>query len=271
MAAAQKFIQKQMTSADLVAMMEFTSGAVKVIEDFTDDRERLMNSLEKMILAEQGLDENADDDSSADTGAAFGQDDSEFNIFNTDRQLSALQTAATMLGHLNEKKALIYFASGLRLNGVDNQAQLRATVNAAIRANVALFTVDARGLVAQAPLGDATHGAPGGLAMYTGGAAMAIMGGFQRSQDTLYGLAADTGGKALLDVNDLSVGIVQAREGLHRLLHHRVLHEQHLPRWEIPENPHHGQRCDRQAGLPPGLLRGQGIHEIHIGRQGASA
>jgi VWFA-related protein len=212
MAAAQKFIQKQMTSADLVAMMEFTSGAVKVIEDFTDDRDRLLNSLEKMILAEQGLDENADDDSSADTGAAFGQDDSEFNIFNTDRQLSALQTAATMLGHLNEKKALIYFASGLRLNGVDNQAQLRATVNAAIRANVALFTVDARGLVAQAPLGDATHGAPGGLAMYTGGAAMAVMGGFQRSQDTLYGLAADTGGKALLDVNDLSVGIVQAQK-----------------------------------------------------------
>ena len=37
-------------------------------------------------------------------------------------------------GALNEKKSLVYFASGLRLNGVDNQAQLQATVNAAIRA-----------------------------------------------------------------------------------------------------------------------------------------
>jgi len=37
-----------------------------------------------------------------------------------------------MLRALPEQKALIYFASGLRLNGVDNQAQLRATTNAAI-------------------------------------------------------------------------------------------------------------------------------------------
>jgi VWFA-related protein len=211
-AAAEKFIRTQMTSADLVALMTYTSGAVKVLEDFTDDRDRLLNSIEKMVLAEQGLDEDADDASSSDTGAAFGQDDSEFNIFNTDRQLSAIQTAATMLGRLNEKKSLIYFASGMRLNGVDNQAQLRATINAAVRANVTMFTIDARGLVASAPLGDASHGSPGGLAMYTGGSAMAMTNNFQQSQDTLYSLAADTGGKALLDVNDLTVGIVQAQK-----------------------------------------------------------
>src|SRR5262249_51611199 len=133
---------------------------------------------------------------------------------NTDRQLSALQTAVKMLGNLNEKKALIYFASGMRLNGVDNQAQMRATVNAAVRANVTLFPVDARGLVAMAPLGDATHGSPGGSAMYTGGAAMAMMTGFQRSQDTMYSLAADTGGKALLDNNDLAQGIVNAEKAI---------------------------------------------------------
>ena len=44
-----------------------------------------------MIVGEgQDSAEEADDASSSDTGAAFGQDDSEFNIFNTDRQLSAL-------------------------------------------------------------------------------------------------------------------------------------------------------------------------------------
>ena len=93
------------------------------------------------------------DASSVDTGAAFGQDSGEFNIFNTDRQLSALQTTAKMLGTLNEKKALIYFASGLRLNGIDNQAQMHATVDAAIRAGVSFWPVDARGLVAGAPPG----------------------------------------------------------------------------------------------------------------------
>ena len=54
-----------------------------------------------------------------------------------------------MLGSLPEKKALVYFASGLRLNGTDNNAQLRATINAAIRSNVSMYPIDARGLVAQ--------------------------------------------------------------------------------------------------------------------------
>src|SRR6266536_2117672 len=129
-------------------------------------------------------------------------------------QMKALQTAATMLRSLSEQKSLVYFASGLRLNGVDNQAQLRATTNAAIRANVAIFPVDARGLVAEAPLGDATRASPGGIGMFSGQLANAGLTSFQRSQDTLYSLAKDTGGKALFDNNDLSLGILQAAEAV---------------------------------------------------------
>lgn len=208
--AAQKFIRTQMTPADLMAIMTFSSGSVQVLQDFTDDRDRLLSIIETLVVGE---DENATttDDSSADTGAAFGQNDAEFNIFFTDRQLSALQTAASMLGRLSEKKSLLYFASGLRLNGSNNQAQLHATINAAIRAGVSFWPIDARGLTAQAPLGDASKGSPGGLAMYTGASAMTAMTNLQRSQDTLWTLGADTGGKALLDVNDLSMGIVQAQ------------------------------------------------------------
>lgn len=40
---------------------------------------------------------------------------------------------------------------------------------------------------------------------------MSLASNFQRSQDTPYALAADTGGKALLDFNDLTRGIVQAQ------------------------------------------------------------
>jgi VWFA-related protein len=145
---------------------------------------------------------------------AFGQNGGEFAIFRTDRQLAALQTAAKMLGQLNEKKSLIYFASGLRLNGTDNHAQLRATVNAATRAGVSLFTIDARGLVAQAPIGDATRSTPTGNGAYTGVAAMATTTNLQRSQDTMWSLAADTGGKALLDMNDLTLGIVEAQKAI---------------------------------------------------------
>jgi VWFA-related protein len=213
LSAAEKFIRTQMTTADLVSIMRYSGGSVDVLQDFTADRNRLLSILETLVVGEgQGSVESVDDASSADTGAAFGQDDSQFNIFNTDRQLSALQTAAKMLGQLNEKKSLIYFASGLRLNGVDNQAQLQATVDAAIRAGVSFWPIDARGLVAQAPLGDATQGSPGNAGMYSGAAALATTTNLQQSQDTLFSLAGDTGGKALLDYNDLTRGIVQAQQ-----------------------------------------------------------
>ena len=213
--AAEQFIRTQMTSVDLVSLMRYNAGSVDILQDFTQDRDRLLSILETLIVGEgQESAEEVDDASSADTGAAFGQDDSEFNIFNTDRQLSALQTASRMLGQLNEKKSLIYFAGGMRLNGVDNQAQMHATVDAAIKAGVTIWAIDARGLVAQAPLGDATQGSQGNSGVYTGAAANAVTANFQYSQDTLYSLAADTGGKALLDTNDLDHGIVQAQDSI---------------------------------------------------------
>src|SRR5271156_6276455 len=215
LSAAEKFIRTQMTTADLVSILRYSGGSVDVLQDFTADRNRLLSILETMIVGEgQGSVETVDDASSADTGAAFGQDDTEFNVFNTDRQLSALQTAARMLSQLNEKKSLIYFASGLRLNGIDNQAQLHATVDAAIRAGVSFWPIDARGLVAEAPLGDATQGSQGNASMYSGTAAQTTTSNFQQSQDTLFALAGDTGGKALFDSNDLTRGIVQAQEAI---------------------------------------------------------
>ena len=206
--AADKFIRTQMKTPDLVAIMSFAAGSVKVLQDFTNDQEALFAVLQKLIYP----DDNYND--TADTGAAFGQDNSEFNIFNTDRQLAALQTAVNMLKLVNEQKSLVYFAGGLRLNGTDNQAQLRATINAAIRSNVAFFPVDARGLVATLPLGDATRPSPGGIGVFNGNMAMSSITNFQRSQDSLYALASDTGGKALLDNNDLAAGIVQAEQAI---------------------------------------------------------
>jgi VWFA-related protein len=211
--AARKFIDTQMKAQDLLAIMTFEGGAVRVKQDFTGDRARLEEVFQTLIYGDD-RDGDGIPDGTVDTGTAFGQDDAEFNILNTDRQLSALQTAATMLRALPERKSLVYFASGLRLNGVDNQAQLRATTNAAIRGNVSIYPVDARGLVAQAPLGDATRASPGGIGTFSGQLAATSMSNFQRSQDTLYSLAKDTGGKALFDNNDLSLGIVQAAESV---------------------------------------------------------
>ncbi len=207
---ALKYIAENMQPADLVALMSYTGNAVRVKQDFTDDKAKLKEVIQILMYGE---DKDGDGVRDPDIeGTEFGQNDAEFNVFSTDRQLAALQTAVSMLRPFPEQKSLIYFASNLRLNGTDNNAQLRATTNAAIRSNVAIFPVDARGLVAMAPLGDATQRSPGGVGMFSGAMASAQMSRFQRSQDTLYALAKDTGGKALLDYNDLSLGIVQAAE-----------------------------------------------------------
>lgn len=209
---ARRFIDTQMTAPDLVAIMTFQGGAVRVKQDFTDDRARLREVIQTLIFGDDldgdGIPDNPE------PAAAFGQDDAEFNIFNTDRQLSALQTAVSLLRPLPERKVLVYFASGLRLNGTDNQAQFRATVNAALRSNVAIHPIDARGLVAEPPLGDATRQSPGGLGMFSGRLAEAVVTNRQRSQDTLYALAEDTGGTAMFDYNDLALGIANAARSI---------------------------------------------------------
>ncbi len=215
LSAAQKFIKTQMSKADLMCLMQYDGASVKVLSDFTDDREKLDSIIETIVVGEsQGFGETSSDAAAGDSGAAFGQDDSEFNIFTTDRQLEALQTAAKMLGTLNEKKVMVIFASGISLNGIDNQATLHATENTAIRANVSFWPVDARGLVAMPPMGDASMRTASGNGMFTGATMGAFTNRLQSTQDTLWTLAADTGGKALLDNNDLGRGILNAEKSI---------------------------------------------------------
>jgi VWFA-related protein len=223
---ALKFIGSQMTASDLVAIMSY-AGELKVLQDFTDDRDTAIKIVKGLVIGQASEMGNVtSDDSSEDTGAAYVADDTEFNIFNTDRQLASLEAAVKMLATLPEKKALVYFGSGVSRNGIDNDAQLRATINAALRSNVSFYPVDATGLVASSPVGNANVGAAGGNNAGVGGgsrggggnlsgsAVSARSGNAQALQDTLYSLANDTGGKLFVDSNDLAVGIVQAQKDI---------------------------------------------------------
>jgi VWFA-related protein len=212
---AIKFINTQMTSSDLVEILTY-GNKLNVVEDFTDDRERLRADLKKLVIGEgAGLaGAGATSGDEGDDSGAFTQDDTEFNIFNTDRQLAALEDAVKKLAAFPEKKALVYFSSGVSKNGIDNQSQLKNTINSAVRANVAIYSVDARGLQASAPGGDASTASSRGTGNLSGSNQQSRRNSFNDSQETLTTLAADTGGKALLDDNDLSMGFKQAQTDL---------------------------------------------------------
>ncbi len=213
--AAIRFLNTQMTSSDLVSI-EVLSSSLDTVQEFTSDREALIASIHKLRIGD-----SSELASMGDTGAdaqdqsgMFTADETEFNIFNTDRKLSALQDAARSLAAYPEKKALVYISSGVEKTGLDNQSQLEATINTAVRANGAFYPSDARGLVASAPGGDASQTGAVGNKLYSGAGQKSLQDSFQNQQETLFTLASDTGGKALLDSNDLTLGIRQVQQDI---------------------------------------------------------
>ncbi len=213
--AAVKFLSTQMTASDLVSIM-ILAGSLQTVQDFTADRDLLISTIQKFHIGDSSelasLGDTGPDPE--DESGLFVADQTEFNIFNTDRKLAALEDAARKLSTYPQKKALVYFSGGVEKTGVDNQSQLRATINTAVRSNVAFYTIDARGLTASAPGGDATKAGAVGSKLYSGAGQRGVSDSFHNQQETLYSLAADTGGKALLDSNDLALGITQVQKDI---------------------------------------------------------
>jgi VWFA-related protein len=216
--ASVDYLKTHITKDDMVAVLLYTgTGAPLVLSDFTDDRDVLSGVLKGLPIGEAsdlaGLADTGDDNNE-DTGAAFVADETEFNIYNTDQKLAAIEQAAKMLSSFPEKKALVYFSGGVSKTGVDNQAQLEASINAAVKANLAIYAIDARGLMADPPGGGASKAASRGTGIFNGSVYNSQRASINDSQETLFTLAEETGGKAFLDSNDIEAGITQAQEGM---------------------------------------------------------
>src|SRR5207245_8552725 len=107
-----------------------------------------------------------------------------------------------------------YFSSGMQRSGTDNQVELRAAINAAVLANVAIYPVDARGLQAVIPGGSAHQGSKGGLAAFSGSAVAGQFSQLAAQQDTLTSLASDTGGTAFTDTNDFGEAFARVERNI---------------------------------------------------------
>jgi VWFA-related protein len=210
--AAEKYLREQITPADLVAVVAF-GNTLRVIANFTNDRELLQQSVEALIpgheaalaqLADAATASNGEAAVTEDVGAAFTADDTEFNVFNTDRKLAAMEAVCGILEGIPGKKSVIQFTSGVTQTGEENRSQLIAATNTANRSNVSIYTVDSRGLLTATPGGDASVGASGGTAMFSGATVVSQSEARQDSRETLAALAGDTGGRSFFDLGDFA-------------------------------------------------------------------
>jgi VWFA-related protein len=209
--AAQKFVKQQMTKADVVAVVAF-STRLNVLANFTNDR-AIIDKAIAQLTANSSTDlanplyaaaQNGEYDVQEYTGAAFTPDETEFNVFNTDQKLAAVEGLANVLGGIPGRKALVEFTGGVTETGEENRTQLRAATDAANRADVSIYSIDSRGLFAAPPGGDTTTNAATGTSMFTGASVFHQTDQREDSRDTLATLSTDTGGKAFFDLGDLS-------------------------------------------------------------------
>jgi len=203
--AAQDFLRTKMQPADLVALVSL-GDTLTVDQDFTADKNALINEVGVYNGTEgQGFAQgaNANTNQVEDT-TAYTPDESEYNDLNTDRELFALRAVSQSLGKINEKKSLLYFSGGISRDGIENEASLRSAINAAVRADLAIYSVDTRGLQAIGPLGDASTGSLRGTGGYNGAALTSNMNANFATQETMGTLSSDTGGTAFFDSNDFA-------------------------------------------------------------------
>jgi VWFA-related protein len=212
--AAKKFVETRMQPADLIALVSLATN-MRIDLDFSDDKTKVLTVLSSYTSGQgQGFDNGltGSSEGAAETSGAFTADDTDYNTFNADRKLLALQAIMQSLGKISQKKAIIYFSNGISQNGVDNQSALRAATASAVKANVSIYPVDIRGLQAFPPGGEAQNASLHGQSAYNGAAVLNDLTSNAATQETLSTLASDTGGKAFFDSNDFGAVFSQVQK-----------------------------------------------------------
>ena len=270
--AAQAFLKTKMQAADLVALVSL-GDALHVDQDFTSDKDALIREVGAYNGTEsQGFAPGATASSNqVEDTTAYTPDESEYNDLNTDRELFALRAVSKSLEKINEKKSLLYFSGGISRDGIENEASLRAAINAAVRADLAIYSVDTRGLQAIGPLGDASTGSLRGSGGYNGAALQNNLNQNFATQEVMATLSNDTGGTAFFDSNDFAPAFAKvqndssayyavgfhstnpARDGKYRKLTVKInrpgVKLEYRPGYYAPADYQHSGKEDREQEL----------------------
>lgn len=215
--AAQSFLEEQFSSYDSAAVLILDSG-LEMLTDLTSDPDILRQAFQRLTSGNPEMDVSIPDEET-ESSTEFVADETEFALFQANQQLGAIQSIADAFREVPGRKALLYFSTGMRSTGVETEEQMRWTTDMCNRANMSIYAVDARGLVALSPGGGAHRAGGRGTSIFSGRASLNQLASLVESQNSLVTLSADTGGAALLDDNDFSRLLRQAlEEGSHYYL-----------------------------------------------------
>lgn len=236
-----KFINQQISSEDRVAIIT-TSGALGLFQQFTSDREALRRGINRLSVRERQAGSSTDvpritpyqaeliDMGDIDALELAVQElirryqmdrqtavrDAQMRARgiiaeNTQITMSTLFTIENVIRGLKElpgRKVIALLSDGFLLGGFreGRQYDVRRITDAATRAGVVIYSIDARGLVAIPPSMDASVSGVDPPQLM-GARSRIENSSIEAQRDGLNALARDTGGIPIFNNNDLNLGL----------------------------------------------------------------
>ena len=231
--ALKKFVDEQMQEGDLVAIIR-TGAGIGALQQFTSDKRQLYAAIEKVKwnpigngkigafapieptlqeLRKQAGDQVSDEDLAAERNRNNAQSDFESSVFATGT-LGALKFIVTGMSELPGRKSVILLSEGFRLLERDQDGfsssgrvldSLKLLTDLANRSSVVFYSIDARGLqtLGMTAEDNITDPSPAAMEQKMSDRRDELF----ETQSGLTYLAAQTGGFAVLNNNDIAGGV----------------------------------------------------------------
>lgn len=214
-AAARQFIERYVGANDMVAVV-FTSGRSDAAQEFTSNQRLLLNAVDKFMgrkvrSATLGrIDQEYMTRGQRETGERINDPDDAERGYQARSALDSLRQLSTYMGGVSgRRKALVLFSEGIDyditdpINNRDATTIMDSTrdlLSAATRANVAIYSVDPRGLTAAGDDSIEVASFPDDTSL--GINQSSFYNEIRIAQDSLRVLANETGGFAVVNQND---------------------------------------------------------------------
>lgn len=159
--AAAKFVEANAKPDRVIAVVEF-GGTLRIVQNFTSDPDVLQRAVAGVKFSAVAPNAPAPDfgpTMSAPGGPVLVNPEAEFGAYTL---LLSLRSLAQNLGRIPGRKTLVLFTAGFPLTP-ERESELTATIDACNKANVAVYPLDVRGLVAP---GGASYVRPGRSAQF---------------------------------------------------------------------------------------------------------